>query len=199
MSPSSSVGLPRNTWTAGWQASRELLDFTARHTTDGVGKPGLTGSDTPDRLADRSEEPSSPTIRPFRSHRWPQSPGRSHYGCWVLAAACLMSGSSSVYAPFSTMALLENGIEDEKASAGKHRALGRSAHDSSSLEPWNDQWVQGACSLAISMRSPSGERASQPRGSHSGVGSLRSRCAFGQLEILTESLILAQDERWRRA
>jgi hypothetical protein len=53
-----------------------------------------------------------------------------------------MSGSSSVYAPFSTMALLENGIEDEKASAGKHRALGRSAHVSSSLETWNDQWCK---------------------------------------------------------
>jgi hypothetical protein len=97
------------------------------------------------------------------------------------------------------MALLENGIEDEKASAGKHRALGRSAHDSSSLEPWNGQWCKVLVHSQFLMRSPSGERASQPRGSHSGVGSLRSRCAFGQLEILTESLILAQDERWRRA
>jgi hypothetical protein len=67
-------------------------------------------------------------------------------GCALAECRCPpeqhMSGPSPVFAPISAVALLENGIEDEKASAGKHRALGRSAHVSSSLAAWSGPCVR---------------------------------------------------------
>jgi hypothetical protein len=90
-------------------------------------------------------------------------------------------------------ALLENGIEDEKASAGDHRAhrpRGRA------LGPW---WTAAVMvvinSISISFRGdvPVG------LGCHPEAGSSTIESLLRQVKISTESLILAQDERWRRA
>ncbi len=99
-------------------------------------------------------------------------------------------------------ALLENGIEDEKASAGDHAAtLGHTARsvDVTVHTKNNKHLITDKVSQSVLV--PVDRRASQPRSRLSDQRSAGHgvKPVGGQSTISTESLILAQDERWRRA
>ena len=98
-------------------------------------------------------------------------------------------------------ALLENGIEDEKASAGDHAAtLGHKARSVDvTVHKKHKHLITDKVSQSVLV--PVDRRASQPRSRLSDQRSAGHgvKPVGGQSTISTESLILAQDERWRRA
>ncbi len=94
--------------------------------------------------------------------------------------------------------LLENGTEDEKASAGDHR---HGVHPSFALRRRvvvRVVIVHQAIPMSVS-RSASLFEIQRGEPLSLGLFNVIVICPSGRVEILTESLILAQDERWRRA
>jgi hypothetical protein len=94
--------------------------------------------------------------------------------------------------------LLENGTEDEKASAGDHR---HGVHPSFVLRRRvvvRVVIVHQAIPMSVS-RSASIFEIQRGEPLSLGLFNVIVICPSGWVEILTESLILAQDERWRRA
>ena len=95
--------------------------------------------------------------------------------------------------------LLENGTEDEKASAGDHR---HGVHPSFVLRR---RVVVRVVIVHLAIPTSVVTRPMSlfeiQRGEPLSLGLFKAIviCPSGWVEILTESLILAQDERWRRA
>ena len=100
-------------------------------------------------------------------------------------------------------ALLENGIEDEKASAGDHAAtLGSSrarsvdvtVHIKNTKHLITDKVSQSVL-VPVNRRAVSPDVGSPDQRD----ATISRKAGGGGSTISTESLILAQDERWRRA